>query len=113
MRSYFISSSNENANKQFIHRDIMKNVKNKSWIMGQLGEQLKIFKGDTESYWKDIEPKGKKCMVISMEAGNYVRNAGKFGEELSSNDINGAFVILDGIDYKSRNVDHELLYMEV
>ena len=48
-----------------------------------------------------------------MEYGKYVRNAGIFGEELSSLDINNNFIILNGIDYKSNNAYDELLYMEV
>ena len=52
-------------------------------------------------------------MIISMEEGNYVRNAGTFGEELSSTDVNNNFMILSGIDYKSNNTYDELLYMEV
>lgn len=72
-----------------------------------------LYSGKTENYWKDIEPKGQKFMIIKMEPGNFVRNCGKSGEELSSHDINGNFLILDGIDYKSNNDSHKLLYMEV
>ncbi|MBE2939755.1 hypothetical protein [Anoxybacillus flavithermus] len=107
MRSCFLDS------ECYIHGELNNFIQNRSWLKEKIGEELKIFKGDTEAYWKDIEPQGKKYMIIRMENGNYVRNAGKFGEELSSSDINGAFVILDGIDYKSRNANHELLYMEV
>ncbi|NEP50425.1 MAG: hypothetical protein F6K65_17055 [Moorea sp. SIO3C2] len=74
---------------------------------------LKIFKGETKEFWKDIEPKGKRFMILGMNDGNYVRNSGKHGEELSADDINGKFVILDGIDYKSRNPDHVIGYLEV
>jgi hypothetical protein len=76
------------------------------------GKYLKTFKGDTQSYWKDIEPKDKKFMIIAMREGNFVRNAGKNGEELSAEDVNGKFPILDGIDYKSNNPDHEIGYLE-
>ncbi|NEO37942.1 MAG: hypothetical protein F6J90_17045 [Moorea sp. SIOASIH] len=74
---------------------------------------LKTFKGETEEFWKDIEPKGKRFMIIGMNDGNYVRNSGKHGEELSADDVNGKFVILDGIDYKSKNPDHVIGYLEV
>lgn len=74
---------------------------------------LKIFKGETKEFWKDIEPKGKRFMILGMNDGNYVRNSGKHGEELSADDVNGKFVILDGIDYKSRNPDHVIGYLEV
>lgn len=113
MRSYFIAYDNSSENTKLIYNKIKEFVKNKTVLKEKLGEELKLFKGNTEAYWKDIEPKDKKLMVISMEDGNYVRNAGIFGEELSSLDINNNFIVLSGIDYKSNNAYHELLYMEV
>ena len=74
-----------------------------------LGDNLHSFAGVTDGYWKDIEAKGKKYMIISMEPGNYVRSAGKAGEELSCSDVQNHFIILDGIDYKSNNAAHKLL----
>ena len=52
-------------------------------------------------------------MVIRMVNGNFIRNAGVFGEELSFNDVKEKYLILDGIDYKSNNSLHKLFYMEV
>jgi hypothetical protein len=77
------------------------------------GTHLKKRNLDTKEYWEDIEPKGKKCMIIGMREGNFVRNAGKKGEILSADDVNGKFPILDGIDYKSNNPEHEIGYLEV
>jgi hypothetical protein len=71
------------------------------------------FAGVTEGYWKDVQAKGKSFLIIKMEEGNFIRNAGKGGEELSAKDVNGKFLILDGIDYKSNNAAHRLVYMEV
>lgn len=78
-----------------------------------LGENLKVFSGVTDGYWKDIEPKGKSYMILFMNNGNFVRNAGVPGEEMGFLDILDKFVIVDGIDYKSNNAKHKLLYMEV
>ena len=99
MRSYFISSDYSSKNTNLIYNKIKEFVRNKTVLKKKLGEELKMFKGKTEGYWKDIEPKEKMLMIISMEEGNYVRNAGTFGEELSSTDVNN-FMILSGIDYK-------------
>ena len=71
------------------------------------------FAGMTDGYWKDLEPKGKRYMIISMENGDYVRSAGHSGGDLSSSDILNKFVIVDGVDYKSNSNTHKLLYMEV
>ena len=74
---------------------------------------VKVFSGKTDSYWKDIEPKGKMFMIISMEFGNKLRNAGVGGEELTADDINGKFPITNGIDYMSNSESDKLFYMEV
>jgi hypothetical protein len=74
---------------------------------------VEAFAGQTEGYWKDIQAKGKRFMIIKMEDGNFIRNAGKTGEELKASEINGRFPIFDGIDYKSNNEKHQLVYMEV
>lgn len=78
-----------------------------------LGDNLKEFSGATSGYWKDIEPKGKKFMILRMEQGNFVRDSGASKQELNREDINDKFVILDGIDYKSNSNTNKLLYMEV
>lgn len=78
-----------------------------------LKDNLLSFAGITDGYWKDIETKGKKYMIINMQSGNYVRSAGKAGEELGYSDVLNGFIIIDGIDYKSNNATHKLLYMEV
>ncbi|MCI7036681.1 MAG: hypothetical protein MSH22_10765 [Spirochaetia bacterium] len=74
---------------------------------------IKIFSGKTDQYWKDIEPKGKTFMIISMEEGNKVRNSGANGEEYSASDINGKFQFTDGIDYMSNSDTDKLIYMEI
>jgi len=74
---------------------------------------LQSYAGVTEGYWKDLQPKGKKCLILRMEAGNFIRNSGKNGEELNADAINKEFLILDGIDYKSNNADHALIYMVI
>lgn len=78
-----------------------------------LGKNLISFSGVTDGYWKDLEPKGKKYMIISIASGDYVRSAGVSGGDLSYADIFEKFVIVDGIDYKSNTETHKLCYMEV
>lgn len=94
--------------KDVMYRDICSMIKT-----SDLGEHLMTFSGLTDGYWKDLEPKGKKCMIIKMGNGDFVRSAGLSGGDLSSTDIENKFVIVDGIDYKSNNSSHELMYMEV
>lgn len=82
-------------------------------VKKDMPSQFRSFSGDTEKYWKDLEPKGKKFLILKMEPGNFIRNAGKNGEELKSENINKKFVVLDGIDYKSNSDSDLLIYMEI
>ena len=79
----------------------------------QLPAPYKSYAGITDGYWKDLEPKGKKCLILKMEDDCLIRNIGKNGEELNAYAINEEFLILDGIDYKSNNADHALIYMVI
>ena len=78
-----------------------------------LGDDLKEFSGKTNWYWKYIEPKDKKFMLLKMEYGSIVRPSGKSGQEIFTGDMFGKFIIVDGIDYKSNSDTDKLLYMEV
>lgn len=78
-----------------------------------LKDNLCSYSGVTDGYWKDIEPKGVNFMILKMESGDHIRSLGTSGEDLSYSDINKKFVILDGIDFKSNDASHKLLYMEV
>lgn len=79
----------------------------------KMGDNLHKYSGETDGYWKDLEPKEKKYMIISMGSGDYVRAAGLKDGDLSSSDVTDSFVIIDGIDYKSSSTYRQLLYMEV
>lgn len=44
-------------------------------FINALGDNLKKFAGETQAYWKDIEPQGKRYMIITMTSDDYVRAA--------------------------------------
>lgn len=79
----------------------------------KLEGNLVSFSGYTDEYWKDLAPKGKRYMIVSIGNGDYVRAAGHSGGDLSRDDVLDKFVIVDGIDYKSNYRRNKLLYMEV
>lgn len=101
-----------NADKKAMYNSLCQLVRSGD-VEKALADNLHSFAGITDGYWKDLEPKGKKFMIISMGEGDFVRSAGNRDEEFSSSDIKEKFLILDGIDYKSNNAGHTLLYMEV
>ena len=74
------NSENYNFDKQYIYGEICKRIATDSFRTC-LGDNLHVFAGVTDGYWKDLEPKGRKYMIISMEQGDFVRSSGKFGED--------------------------------
>lgn len=107
-----ISDIEVNQDKANMFKDICSMI-NTSAFKEELGENLMSFEGVTEEYWKDLEPKGKKYMIISMGNDDFVRSAGVFGGDLNIEAVRNKFVIVDGIDYKSNSSFTQLLYMEV
>ena len=101
-----------NADKRNMYNSICSMIKSNDFV-SKLGNNMHIFSGVTDGYWKDLETKEKKYMIISMGSGDYVRSAGLQGGDLASTDIENKFVIVDGIDYKSNSSSRQLLYMEV
>lgn len=101
-----------NVDKSRMYDAIKKKIADKSFLES-LGENLVSFSGETNSYWKDLEPAGRKFMIVSMNSGDYVRSAGQNGGDLSNDDVKDKFVIVNGIDYKSNYSSHVLRYMEV
>lgn len=108
----FVLDISSNADKKVMYNDLCAIVRSGEKL-NMLEDNLCSFSGVTDGYWKDLEPKGKKYMIISMDAGDYVRSAGNRDEEFSSGDVKEEFLIVDGVDYKSNSANHALLYMEV
>lgn len=76
-------------------------------------DTIKVFTGATDEYWKDLESKNKKYMILSMETGCFIRSSNTREEEFDSTATNNYFLILDGIDYKSNFIKNTLYYVEV
>ncbi len=100
------------VDKSRMYDAIKKKIADKTFLEA-LGENLVSFSGETNSYWKDLEPEDRKFMIVSMNSGDYVRAAGQNGGDLSCDDVKDKFVIVKGIDYKSNYSTHVLRYMEV
>lgn len=92
--------------------DYFKGV-NTSKIIEILGDNIHEFSGDTDWYWKDIEVKGKKYMILGIGYSDKVRSAGEHNGDLSHDDVNYKFPILDGIDFMCGKYSTGLMYMEV
>ena len=71
------------------------------------------FKGVTDAYWKDLETADIKVMILSIPTNTFIRSANDLKQELSAEDINGNFLILDGLAYKSNISTKSIVYMKV
>ena len=80
-------------------------------IMQSIG--LHIFTGDTQSYWKGLQTKDTKVMIISVPGSCRVRSANDKSEGIASQDANGKFLIFDGLDYQSSDTDKPIVYLEI
>ena len=63
--------------------------------------------------WDPIERPEVKLMVLSIEPGTFIKNAGNFSEKLQNIDVNGKLLKFNGLEYQCNNEAYELLYMEV
>lgn len=71
------------------------------------------FKGETDAYWKDLETSDTKVIILSIPENTFIRNANDLKQELSAEDVNGNFLILDGLAYKSNISTKSIVYMKV
>lgn len=74
---------------------------------------FKTFCNETEGYWKDLEENGKKVMVISIPKGTKIASPKDRTREYSEDEVNGKFLILDGLLYASNTDQDPIIYMEV
>ncbi len=90
--------------RQLLPVDTMKSI---------LGENLKVVTRNTQAMWDPIERPEVNLMLLRIQPGTFVKNAGEFAEKLSADDVNEKFLRLKGLEYQCNIETYELLYMEV
>lgn len=126
LNTLFGVQGNDNSNNKYngewdIDYDIdkliifkeLKNMVQEQSFQIELRDNLKIKTGYTGDKWINIEPKGKKFLIIDIGIRSEVRPAGDDDNEQSYDNLNTNFCIVDGIDYKSGSGSCKLLYMEI
>jgi len=91
----------------------IKEKQQKALVLVKENTGLIEFKGVTDAYWKDLETADVKVMILSIPANTFVRSANDLKQELSAEDVNGNFLILDGLAYKSNISTKSIVYMKV
>ena len=103
----------EKAGNAYVIQHIGKTLLTAPNVKEILGDDLKIVKRNTQAMWDQIERPEVKVMVLSIESGTFVKNAGEFAEKLADTDVNEKLLILNGLEYQCNNAGYELRYMEV
>ena len=105
---------NDKLSFLFMKNNIIKKDLNKNFIGGRIRKDYFFkFKGKTNSYWKDLETVDTKVMILSIPTNTFIRSAKDLKQELSAKDVNGNFLILDGLAYKSNINTKSIVYMKV
>lgn len=76
-----------------------------------LPKYIKSYNSKTEGFWKEIENKNKKIMIIDIDPNSKIKSV--TGEKiLEGKEIKDKFIVLNGLEYNSDS-NEPLIYMEV
>ena len=82
--------------------------------VNNLQTPFKFYAGDTETYWRDIEPNSSSNLILNIGDGDYVQSYVEKGNEFGRIDVINKYPIINGgINYKSKNANNVLTYLEV
>ncbi|MFF3926066.1 hypothetical protein [Paenibacillus lactis] len=92
----------------------LRNKHNDQSVIQKLGKNVKIFQGSTRGMWKYLGVSGRKYLVITLSIGSCsVGEQSDQNVDLSADEINGNYQILDGLLFKSTSETLGVIYLEV
>ena len=100
------------ADRSEMHRKLNSLVNDTGVLQTVLGDYLEICGMKTAPYERALEDKGR-YMILKIGNGDKVHSYGNINEEYDYNQINGQFVILDGLCYMSNSDVTSVFYLEV
>lgn len=77
---------------------------------------IKVFKGSTDGLWRDLVAKNKKVLVLKIYGSakaSKIPNDGETNEALGKEEIDGKFLILDGLNFQSSANTASIEYVEL
>lgn len=101
-----------NTTRKNMRLSINKLIQNTEALTTCLGDDVRVCNDRTAPYNKDLENKGK-FMILKIGSGDKVHSYGAVNQDLEFKDIDGKFVILDGLSYYSDSTTTAVYYMEV
>lgn len=82
----------------------------------ELGDVIKIFNGSTDGLWRDLVARNKRVLVLeisSLAKASRIPKDGETNEALGEEEINGQFIILNGLNFQSSNNNAYIVYVEL
>ena len=82
----------------------------------KLGDVIKRFDGSTEGLWRDLVARNKRVLVLEISDSAKASQIPKDGETnmpIGIDEINGKFIILNGLNYQSSNNNAYIVYVEL
>lgn len=73
---------------------------------------IHVFNGETGDFFKTLEEEPTKVMILNIPNNTFIASPKNIKKEYTHEDVNGKFLILDGLLYKSK-VHSSIVYMEV
>lgn len=98
--------------RQEMYQFIKNRMLSDTFLENTLGEDLKSCSDKTDPYAKPLEDKGR-YMVIKMGSNDRVGAFNDHLREYTFEEVDGKFIILDGLNYKSDSNSTTLYYLEV
>ncbi|WP_086287697.1 hypothetical protein [Campylobacter sp. P0085] len=82
----------------------------------KLGDVIKIFNGSTDGLWRDLVASNKRVLVLGISSSTKASQIPKVGETnkpIGIDEINGKFIILNGLNFQSSNNNAYIAYVEL
>ena len=77
---------------------------------------IKVFNGSTDGLWRDLVARNKKVLVLKIYGSakaSKIPNDGETNEALGKEEIDGKFLILDGLNFQSSANTASIEYVEL
>lgn len=83
---------------------------------GELGDVIKKFEGSTDGLWRDLVARNKRVLVLGISnsaKASQIPKDGETNKPIGINEINGKFIILNGLNFQSSNNNAFIVYVEL
>ena len=109
-----LTGFNDLRNKRTPFETLLNEITKVNRLKDILPKDLKEFSENTNFQWRKLEPNEKKCMILKVAVGHHVCPSGQRdgNKILNADDCNDKFILLDGIDIRSKSYA-STYYMEV